>query len=263
MLKTSGTFVIAALCLTIPAMGEQPGARSSRRGGVVGQKMSATPVRALLRKHVDKVEWVELTFEEVLSWLRGMAEDNVNIIPRWNALNAEGVDMDSPVTLKLKDTTVAEVMDEVLDQLSEDGQVVYRGERNMLRISTKDELARKLEVKVYDVTDILFVIPDMGRSAPLVDLQAATRSSTGGGGGGQGVFRGSSSGQSEELQEEEEDIDERLEELRDMIYAVIEPQSWIPAGGLGTVEAFNKRYLIVRNTIEVHEQIAGLFEYDR
>ncbi len=270
MFRVFGTITFAAvLGLSTSAMGQTSGTLSSRVARAAarhaaGTRKSAMPVRALLRKHVEKVDWVEVTFEEVLEWLRGIADDNVNIVPRWTALNAVGVDTDSPVTLNLKDITVAEVLNEVMGLLSEDDQLLYRGERNVLRISSKDDFSRKLEVKVYDVTDILFDIPDMGQSAPLVDLQQASRSSGGGSGGsGQSVFRGGSSGQSEELEQEKDDLEEWLLELRDMLYLVIEPETWIEGGGTGTIEVYNGRSLIVRNTIEVHEQIGGLFVYDR
>lgn len=271
MFRVFGTITFAAvLGLSTSAMGQSSGTLSSRVARAAAQHAARTrkpamPVRRLLRKHVDKVDWVEVTFEEVLEWLRGMADDNVNIVPRWPALNAVGVDTDSPVTLKLKDITVAEVLNEVMGLLSEDDQLLYRGERNVLRISSKDDFDRKLEVKVYDLTDILFYIPDMGRSAPLVDLQAASRaggSGGGGGGGGRGVFRGGSSGQSEELEQDQSELEERLEKLRDIIYQVIEPESWIEGGGTGTIEIYSGRSLIVRNTIEVHEQLGGAFARD-
>ena len=258
----------------LQASAEGPGARAgasharaiTSAGAVPGMfaKASSSPIRALLRKRVEKVDWVETTFEEVLDWLGEQAAERVNILPRWNALNAEGVDRDSLITLKLKHTMVAEVLDEVLDQLSEDGQLRYRGERNMLKISTKSDFGRKMEVRVYDVTDILFRIPDMGRSAPTVDLDAASRSggSGGGGGGGRSIFKGASTS-TEELEEEEQDVEERMEQMKEMIQAMIAPESWEETGGgRGRIEIYGQRFLVVRNTVEVHELFTGYFKYD-
>jgi len=237
-------------------------------------RTSSTSLRTLLRRPVDKVEWVETTFEEVLDWLRNLAGEDVNIVPRWNALNADGIDRDSLVTLRLRRTTVAEVLDEVFNQLSEEGQVRYRGERNTLRISTKSDFDRQLVVVSYDVTDILFRIPDMGRSAPVVDLDMAARSggqSASGGGSGQSVFTGGTSSSSEELEEEEQEVQERLDSLVTMIRRVIAPESWgdtetgtggsTGGGGPGTIQTYNNRLLVVRNTVEVHEELAGFFKY--
>jgi len=266
--------LLATLLSTVVAYAQTAGLGSdvpSRKASVL--RKSSTPARDLLLKRVAEVDWVEKSFEEILAWLRGEGNDKVNVVPRMNALNAEGIDADSLVTLRLSDTTVAEVLNEVLDQLSEEGQLAYRADRNMLRISTKADFGRHLEVKVYDVTDLMFRIPDMGRSAPTIDLEAASRAGgSGGGGGGQSVFSGGSSGQTEELEEEEGDVTERLEALRDMIYATIEPESWATGtgdaaagvtGGLGTIQIFNARALVVRNTIEVHEKIGGSFVRER
>jgi len=224
-------------------------------------RASQPPVTTLLRKRVAGVDWLERTFEEVLNWLRSESDDNVNVLPRWNSLNAEGVDKESLITLKLVDVTIAEVLSEALRQLSDDRRVAYRGRDNMLWISSKDDLGRDLPVKVYNVTDILFEVPDMGRSAPIIDLDKASQSGgSGGGGQGQSVFTGSA-GQAEELEQEESEVEERLEEIRDMIIAIIEPTSWGPAG-LGSIEIFNNRALVVRNTIEVHEMIGGFFKHE-
>jgi len=38
----------------------------------------------------------------------------------------------------------------------------------------------------------------------------------------------------------------------------IEPESWDVLGGRGTIRSYN-RTLVVRNSVEVHEQIVGFF----
>ena len=51
----------------------------------------------------------------------------------------------------------------------------------------------------------------------------------------------------------------------------IEPASWVGGlattpglgGGVGTITQFNNRQLVVRNTVEVHEKIAGYFTHGR
>lgn len=221
-----------------------------------------------LLKRVDKVNWSETSFEEVLNWLRDQSEDRVNIIPNWRALNQEQVDAEKTITLQLRNTTISEILNEVVDQLADDNRVSFRAEGDKLRISTKQDFERKMEVRVYDVKDLLVTLPDFGENAPIIDLQSASKKSGGGGGGGggQSVFGGSQSKGGQELKEEEEKIKTRLEDLRNMIKRTIEPQSWGgegaaagAAGGRGQIELFNNRALIILNTIEVHEQIAGFF----
>lgn len=271
-----------ALMITASANAQD---RRSARGAT---SVKATPVLAqsknaafdLLTKRVESVDWVEKTFEEIIEWLDDQSEGTVNIIPRWTALSAEGINNESFVTLKLRNTMVADILNETLEQLSEDSQLAYHGSGNNLRISTKGDFDRKLELRVYDATDILFRIPNFGEDAPTIDLQQAGKGGGGGGGGGggsQSVFSGSSGGQGsrdDAGEQAEQRFLEQLQKLVTVIITVIEPASWgavqgIPGSastaagtGPGRISIFN-RSLIVYNTIEVHEQISGGFTYGK
>lgn len=272
--------IMLAAGLAAPAFGQEaePVAKPQRKATKAAALRERTEGARLLQRSVDKVEWTDATFEEVVDWLRDQSDDRVNIIIRWTQLNAEGVDAEKPVTLSLRDTTVGVVLQEVVDQLSEDGQVRFRAVGDTLRISSKADFERKMETRVYNVSDLVIVPPDFGRSAPTIDLEQAARQggSQGGGGGGQSVFGGGSSGGSEDLEEEEDEIEERLQELRDAIRNSIARDTWgadtggqgqstfqATGSGNGRIEIFNNRSFIITNTIEVHEEIAGYFSYDR
>jgi len=220
---------------------------------------------ALLAKRIESVDWLDMPFEEVIAWLKTESEGHVNIVPRWGPLSVESVDRDTLVTLQLNNTTVAEVLIEVMDQLSEEGALRFRGTDNKLRISTRTDFDRKMYVRIYDTTDILFRVPDFGETAPIIDLQRTGGSGGGGGGsgGGQSVFSGSSSTDQEEGGEQaEQDLREHLETLRTLIEETIAPDTWDTGdvGGRGRIRIFN-RSLVIVNTIEVHEMIAGRFAF--
>ena len=93
---------------------------------------SSRAAESLLRKRVDAIDWTDKTFEDVLDWLRDTGDGRVNIVPKWGPLGVENVTRESWVTLQLNTTTVADVVNEALDQLSEDGEIRYRvaGARN-------------------------------------------------------------------------------------------------------------------------------------
>jgi len=163
--------------------------------------------------------------------------------------------------MSLRGITVGDVMVELVDQLSTAGGVTFHGMDNRLTVSTKADLDRKLYTRVYQVMDILFASPDFGRSAPVVDLDKAARSGKGGG-TGQSIFSGSGGSNSDDLEEDETEIEQRIDQLRDIIAASIEPDSWTidnVGTGRGSIHVFQRRFLIVRNTVEVHEQLAGVF----
>ena len=244
------------------------------------QPLSANAVADVLSERVDSVDWVDRTFEEVIQWVRERGDARINIVPRWNHLGVEGISRDSLVTLQLNNTNVADVLNEALVQLSDSDEVRYRGLRNKLTISTRADFERKLHTKVYDVTDILFQVPDFGQGAPLIDLKRAAASGGGGGGGGQTVFGGGGGQGQEQIvggEQAEQELEERLTKLRQLIEQSIEPQSWdlsgtpgqtgggaagTGGGGRGRIRIFN-RSLVVTNTIEIHEQIAGFFSMGR
>jgi hypothetical protein len=225
----------------------------------------------LLRSRVESVDWIDKPFEEIIEWLKGENDGQVNIIPRWIALNVESVDRDTPVNLQLNSTTIAEVLNEVLDQLSPDGQLGYRAIGSTLRISTRDDFDRKMYLRIYDATDILFKVPNFGEEAPNIDLQNTNSGGGGGGGGGgQSVFQGAGGqggSQEDSGEQAEQDLRERLEELRELIEQTISPETWdtgtgqAQIGGRGRIRVFN-RSLVIFNTIEVHEMISGQFMFE-
>ncbi|MEK7710458.1 MAG: hypothetical protein AAB341_01055 [Planctomycetota bacterium] len=234
----------------------------------------------LLRKRVASVDWTDMAFEQVLDWVRDQGEGRVNIVAKWGPLGIEGVTRETLVNLKLNNSTVADVLNEVLDQLSEDGQIHYRGIGNKLAISTRQDFEKKMYVRVYNIADLLFEVPNFGQDAPLIDLQNAGKSSGGGGGGGggggQSVFSGagggagSQRGQSGQQAEQQNEL--RLTKLRVLIEATIAPETWdtttgtqtsSPTAGIGGRGRIRVIYtsLVVLNTIEVHEMIAGKFSF--
>ncbi len=271
--RTNGAALCGLLACTAMTLAQAP------QGGMLTEFSAAsitrpTPqnaVELLLAKKIESVDWVENTLEEAFDWLREQGNRKVNIIPRWNQLSAEGVGLDTPVTMKLYETTVAEVLSEILLQISDSGQLSFQGIGNKLTISTRGDFDGKMYTLVYNVTDLLLRVPDFGQTAPAIDLQNTQQTS--GGGGGQSVFQGGSSGQEQTQggEQAERELEDRLTKFRDLIEQSIEPNSWNLAGssnpgaaggggGQGRVRILGTS-LIITNTIEVHEKIAGRFSF--
>lgn len=222
---------------------------------------------SFLNKRVDNINWVEKPLEEVMDWFREEAEGTVDVMARWTALSVETIDKDSLVTLSLRSATIAEVLQEVLDLLSEDGALGFHAYNDKLKISTRADFDKKMYLRTYDATDILFPVRDMGQEAPQIDLQNTQSSGGGGGGGGgQSVFSGAgggSGGSQQGGEQAEQEFQTRLKELATLIQNTIAPESWAvgQTGGKGRINVFN-RALIVLATIEVHETIQGTFSFD-
>ena len=266
--------LVGLLALSVSASAQDPSSGPSllKQLGPMGSSSAFTigvgrdPGVALLNKRVESVQWEDIPFEEVISWLKEEGGSAVNVVPRWVPLGVEGVDRDTLVTLELNNSTIGVVLTELLDSLSEDGEVRFRAWGNTLRISTRADFERKRHLRVYEATDIMLRIPDVGRGAPVIDLQNAGGQ---GGGSGQSVFSGSAGGQEEQTggEQAEQELQERLEELATLIRDVVAPGTWAQPGSTGgtgggpnVIQVFN-RSLIVNAPIEVHEQIGGIFSY--
>ncbi len=255
-----GLAVIAA----VVAVGGVVSAQQSARDATGTDPFASVPrghranvVLWVLRKHVDSVDFQDATFEEILDWVRDQGP--INVVPQWRALEAEGVGRDALVNLQLQDTIVADVLNAAMDQVTEVRSLRYRGTGNTLKISTESDFNRKLEVRVYDVADILVRIPNF-TEAPQIEIEQQGGGGGGGGGGSQQQLFAGTGGQ-EEDDDEETDLGEEdpsLTLLRELIEDTVAPETWQQYGGDGIIKGFN-RSLVVRTSVEVHEMIAGVF----
>ncbi len=278
-----------------------PGARRNFDGSRELSRRVA-PAVATLNKRIDSVEWDDVPLETVIEWLREQGP-KTNVIVVWRALEAQGIDADTPVTLKFRNARVGQILDEVLNQVSYDSELRFRGEGNSIKISTRADFNRKLYVRAYDVSDLIFQIPDF--KGPSIDVAGGGGGGGGGaggggagggfggggggagggiGGGGGGIGGGggfggggggglggggfggggqvfSDGGDSEGEDEEGKSLEERMEDIVDLIRSTIEPDGWAEGaigGGRNTIRAWN-RMIVVRAPIEVHELIGGPF----
>ncbi len=281
-----------------------PGSRRNFDGSREVRRRIA-PAVATLNKRVDSVDWDDTPLESVIEWLREQGP-KTNVIVVWRALEAQGIDADTPVTLKFRDARVGQILDEALNQVADGAELRFRGSGNTIKISTRDDFNRKLYVRAYDVSDLIFQVPDF--KGPSVDVTGGGGGggSGGGAGGGGGGFGGggggvgggiggaggggagggfggagggigggfgggfgsqppfSDSGDSEGEDEEGKSLEERMEDIVDLIRNTIEPEGWAEGeygGGKNTIRAWN-RLLVVRAPIEVHELIGGPFVTD-
>jgi len=294
-MKTTLTAVMAMAfaAATLPAMAQRSNGSSvdRRRSAGPARRVVRThhsPVAAFLDKRIDSVDWDDVPLESVIEWMEEQGGE-INIVVVWRALEVEGIDLDTPVNLRMRNATIGQVLNEVVDQLSEteDG-VRYRGVGNLLKISTRRDFNRKLYVRVYDVADLVFTVPDF--EGPTISVSeeggggggggagggfsggggGGIGGGIGGGGGAGGGFGGGLGGGSgtqnpfsdeggEEDEDEDEPLEDRMEKLVELIRATIEPDSWKEtANGENTIRAY-KTHIIVRAPIEVHELIGGPF----
>lgn len=245
---------------------ETPTAQTDNAGGRRVDSGSADQVAQsaalhTLGKRVDQVDWDDITFEDFVEWLED--QGSVNVVADYNALGVAGIERESLLSLKLTRLTVAEVLEEVILQLDRDGsgEIAYRASGNVIRISTRRAFNRKLFLRTYDITDLLFRVPGFV-DGPTVELEQAQQATQAGGATPPALTAAGQGSNNEPQQGDNNQRDiEQIERLSRLIEQTVEPDHWEPRGGKGRIRHYNNA-LVIRASLEVHEQIAGQFALD-
>lgn len=264
--------LVVLMAATIAGAGPRHAVRHVSKVG------SVSPVKRLLDTRVRQVSWDETPLSEVIGWLRKLSPPNarVHILPRWRALEVEGVDKDSPITLELHGATVASILTEVLDQLSSADPLTYVGKGRKLRITTRSDVQSRLTTEMYDVAELLAqaqakeIQPRffIGQSTTFVRVTVA-RAGVGiepqqldvGG----SLFGGNTQGTQQGGQQNDDDDPDPAEfeaDLIDWIQTTVEPDTWQVNGGAGTLAIFDG-VLTVRNSADVHALLGGGYHLNR
>ena len=197
-----------------------------------------------MRMTIENAEFDKMPFEDFVEWLRRTTK--ANVVVRWRILEQAGVERDRPIILEKKDIGFSKLLRLVFAQLTEDLMFVdlaVKAEGNTLIISTRKDIYAKMIVKVYDIRDLLVVVPSLG-GARFTHVDERRYISLG-------------AGKSRTTNNRDERINERVARLIEVITQTIQPLSWKVNGGRGTI-AYFKGQLVIRNNIEVHRLFAGV-----
>lgn len=220
-----------------------------------------------------EIRFDDMAIEEVFANIARTFD--VNIIIRWNKLAEAGIERDSPVSLNAKNLRLSQVIWLLFNQFdATSAKLAYRADRDMILISTADDLGGAMIVRVYDIEDLVAnriarptfsaerfhqvvtgVQPQVAAGA--VAVAPITQNY------GSGTYLNSDDAGSDSPIDDEtggEDGDAakqaRIQQLINVITTTVEPDSWAVNGGRGTVLNF-RGVLVVRNTPFVHQQLGG------
>ena len=201
---------------------------------------NAAEMRLVLARTLPNVELDEVALDDALDFLRDVTA--ANIVVDWDELELMGVDRSTPVSLRLGQVRVRQLLTLMLQQAG-DGLAFY-AEDNVVYVTTQDEADRNLVTLVYPVQDLLMVVPDF---VPDFDFGGG-----GGGGGGGGLGGGNGGGGGGDGQSE--NVEERAEELMQLIRDTIRPEIWRENGGPASIRYF-RGSLIVTAPLDVHDAL--------
>ncbi len=201
-----------------------------------------------LRNTSLPVELNNNAFEDVIGFISSTARVDIDV--DWDSLADIGVDPDTPVTLRLRNATLETVLDRVVQRVSDRtlpaGWAVQDG---IITIASDEVLRRNTVLEIYDIRDLLFVVPRFD-DAPEFDLSSALQSSQGGG--------GSSPFQSGGGQQDDLPFEDRVNQIVNLIQTTVDPNGWVDNGGeTSSISQLNGNFVIT-TTPRNHRSIIGL-----
>ncbi|TVQ60023.1 MAG: hypothetical protein EA379_09180 [Phycisphaerales bacterium] len=191
--------------------------------------------------------------EDVLNFIATVT--NLNVDVNWESLQNIGVDRDTEVSLNLRSMPVRVVLQRILEKVSPDdfSRAGWAVEDGVLVIASEEALRKNTFIRIYDVRDLTFQIPNF-TNVPDLDLDSVLQQGgqRGGGGGGGGIFQ--------DPGDDDVDIDESemLERIQEIIRTNVDFEGWRENGGnTGYIQELNGN-LIITNTARNHREIVGL-----
>ncbi|MCH7792026.1 MAG: hypothetical protein IID31_07085 [Planctomycetes bacterium] len=170
--------------------------------------------------------------------------------------HAEGLDPEQTITVSVTNVTALTLLERVLDEVQSDfdGNTWQFNKYGAMQVGPKSRLGRYRRIQLYDIYDLIMDQPDY-EYVPEIDLQQAMQQSSGRGGGGS-----SQSPFNQDQDDDDEDkrtLEERADEILDIITELVEFEQWIDNGGENaSIRQWNGT-LIVNAPDFVHRQING------
>ena len=238
-------------------------ARVRRQRATVQQLDSPAPQRnSIGRKLGDLIERVEFDANEAKEAFQWWSQtSDIPLVIDWNGLELEAIDSTAPITLRLRNLPAGQVLALLIRQIEVPGvELIIQSTPWYMEVMTKTQANRQTVIRVYDVRDLLYVVPNF-TNPPDFDLNEALSNTSSGGSGGRSGGRGGSSGSlfgDSASDDEAQDLTtraERVEELAQLIRNSIEPDIWQLNGGEYASIRYLQGRLIVNAPQYVHDQI--------
>jgi len=222
----------AALCFFMIASVASPVASLAAAAGPASRPATSPDLDPV----IESVDFRGSTLEKAIDALRERSK--VNIVVRWHALEAAGIDRAAPVELRVTNMTLLRLLELLGDVSADHVPLGARIERGVVIVSTRDDLADVTAVRLYDVRE-------------LVESDMAVRTR---------IEIGATTTMPAAEPTTQEAYEGSLEQLKHVIYETIDADSWREAGGtIGSIHDFNGQ-LIIAQTPMAHERIKKLLD---
>jgi hypothetical protein len=201
------------------------------------------------------LEAEELPLEDILNYISTVTEAELEPIWIDDSFDALGMDPGTLISIRVDNAPALSVLERVLKRAERIEGIGSEYTWQLSDIGTiecgpKTALNEHQRIELYDIADLILVIPDFD-NAPDFNLQSAL-SSGGSGGGGSGPF-GGGGGQDVDIEPQ----GERAQKIIDLIESTVEPDQWANAGGDGASLTVYRTSLIINAPDYIHRKIGG------
>lgn len=241
--------LVAGLAGALPAAAQLEQATGAARRPIDPRK------ETLIRlSQTITLERLDNRFEDVMDMIASRTGADLDVM-YLDQRHAEGFDPEWMVQMPVGTTTALELIERMITRANSDLDPVTAFEWQLtedgsLQMGPKARLNQTRRTQIYDIHDLLFQIP-MFDNAPDFDLSSALQSGSSGGGGNSPI----QSGGGQEV--DNKDLDERVQELIDLIQATIEPDEWVDLGGTAATITHFQQTLVVTAPDYIHRKIGG------
>lgn len=241
---------LAAL-LAAPAFAQTFPASNEAGAPAQQARTSAKPEAVTLSRMMVPItaDFQDMTLRAILDYIADQTKANLEIF--WlDERTGMGLDPEQVISLKVENLPAITVLERVLSKAEDafgSGNNWQMTEWGEMQVGPTTRLNRFNRTEIYDINDLLLILPEYPE-VPQIDLQQALQSSQGG--GGQSPFQDQGGGETEEPP-----IEERADEIIDLIQDLVEPDHWIE-NTRGSIRYF-KGTVIVRAPDYVHRGIVG------
>lgn len=220
-----------------------------------------------LQETIVDADYDAMDFSAVVDDLRERFDLNIHV--PWSAFRWIGGRRDDRVTIKLKQISLATLLEMLTGQLGDQTEkVTYSVRSSVIVIAPRYHLSRNTVMKTYDITDLIesgYATRRFGNT-PVLSLKLTGREFFGGerresdkkrgrGGGGGSIFGDPGEDPAREM--------ELVQEIVDMLQENVGPDDWRNMGGdVASLHPYNNT-LIIRHTINGHRRIRAFFEMIR